>query len=69
MHATIDQAASANAQAIAAAAAHVNIATYKFGTFDNTEEMRVQYQELCKELGLKGEVSCPHCAPADGQDH
>ncbi len=40
----------------AAAAAHVNIAAYKFVTFDNTEEMRPQYQELCKELGLKGTI-------------
>ncbi len=56
MHATIDHAASADAQAIAAAAAHVNIAAYKFVTFDNTEEMRPQYQEICKELGLKGTI-------------
>jgi UPF0176 protein len=56
MHATIDHAAPADAQAIAAAAAHVNIAAYKFVTFDNTEEMRPQYQEICKELGLKGTI-------------
>jgi UPF0176 protein len=56
MQATIDHAASAEAQAIAAAAAHVNIAAYKFVTFDNTEEMRPLYQELCKELGLKGTI-------------
>ncbi|WP_426174023.1 sulfurtransferase [Massilia sp. TWR1-2-2] len=56
MHVTIDHAAAANAQAIAAAAAHVNIAAYKFVTFDNTEEMRPQYQEICKELGLKGTI-------------
>ncbi len=56
MHATIDHAAAADAQAIAAAAAHVNIAAYKFVTFDNTEEMRPQYQEICKELGLKGTI-------------
>lgn len=56
MQATIDHAASAEAQAIAAAAAHVNIAAYKFVTFDNTEEMRPQYQALCKELGLKGTI-------------
>lgn len=35
---------------------HVNIAAYKFVTFDNTEEMRPQYQALCKELGLKGTI-------------
>jgi UPF0176 protein len=56
MHAIIDHAASAEAQTIAAAAAHVNIAAYKFVTFDNTEEMRPQYQEICKELGLKGTI-------------
>jgi UPF0176 protein len=56
MQATTAHAASAEAQAIAAAAAHVNIAAYKFVTFDNTEEMRPQYQELCKELGLKGTI-------------
>ena len=56
MQATTDHTTSAEAQAIAAAAAHVNIAAYKFITFDNTEEMRPQYQELCKELGLKGTI-------------
>jgi UPF0176 protein len=34
----------------------VNIAAYKFVTFDNTEEMRPQYQALCKELALKGTI-------------
>jgi UPF0176 protein len=48
-------------QAIPATAApadggHVNIAAYKFITFDNTEELRPQYQALCKELGLKGTI-------------
>ena len=38
--------AEAHAAAIAAAAAHVNIAAYKFVTFDNTEEMRPLYQDL-----------------------
>ena len=38
------------------ATSHVNIAAYKFVTFDNTEEMRPQYQALCKELGLKGTI-------------
>jgi UPF0176 protein len=51
-----DRAASVESDAIAAAAAHVNIAAYKFVTFDNIEEMRPQYQELCKELGLKGTI-------------
>ena len=59
MQATTDHAAGAanlNAQAIAAAAAHVNIAAFKFVTFDNIEAMRPQYQALCKELGLKGTI-------------
>ncbi len=55
MQATLDHAVSAEAQAIAAAA-HVNIAAYKFITFDNTEEMRPLYQQLCKDLGLKGTI-------------
>ncbi len=53
MQATTDNAAEAQA---AAAAQHVNIAAYKFVTFDNTEEMRPQYQALCRELGLKGTI-------------
>lgn len=53
MQATTDLAA---AQASAAAMAHVNIAAYKFITFDNTEEMRPLYQDICKELGLKGTI-------------
>jgi UPF0176 protein len=56
MQTNTDHAASAEAQAIAAAAAHVNIAAYKFVTFDNTEEMRPHYLALCKELGLKGTI-------------
>ncbi len=48
--------AEAHAAAIAAAAAHVNIAAYKFITFDNTEAMRPQYQAICAELGLKGTI-------------
>ncbi|MDL2354260.1 MAG: sulfurtransferase [Pseudomonadota bacterium] len=58
MHATIDHAVSteAHATAVAAAAAHVNIAAYKFVTFDNIEQLRPQYQALCKELGLKGTI-------------
>ena len=55
MHASTTSATSAT-DAIAAAAAHVNIAAYKFTTFDNTEEMRPQFQDLCKELGLKGTI-------------
>ncbi|MEO7495504.1 MAG: sulfurtransferase [Massilia sp.] len=41
---------------MSAATSHVNIAAYKFITFDNTEEMRPTYQALCKELGLKGTI-------------
>jgi UPF0176 protein len=41
---------------MSSANSHVNIAAYKFVTFDNTEEMRPQYQALCKELGLKGTI-------------
>jgi len=39
-----------------ATTSYVNIAAYKFVTFDNTEEMRPQYQALCKELELKGTI-------------
>ena len=56
MHATTNTTAAAASNASAAAAAHVNIAAYKFITFDNTEEMRPQFQDLCKELGLKGTI-------------
>ncbi len=35
---------------------YVNIAAYKFITFDNTEEMRPQFQALCQELNLKGTI-------------
>ena len=41
---------------MSSASSHVNIAAYKFVTFDNTEEMRPQYQALCQELGLKGTI-------------
>ncbi|MFZ3285576.1 MAG: sulfurtransferase [Telluria sp.] len=43
-------------QATTATASYVNIAAYKFVTFDNTEDMRPQYQALCKELELKGTI-------------
>ena len=39
-----------------AAAAHVNIAAYKFVSLDDTAALRPQYQDLCKELGLKGTI-------------
>ncbi|XYJ11342.1 hypothetical protein ACSUZJ_04965 [Telluria sp. B2] len=35
---------------------YVNIAAYKFISFDNTEEMRPQFQALCQELNLKGTI-------------
>jgi UPF0176 protein len=41
---------------MSAAQNFVNIAAYKFVTFDNTEEMRPLYQALCKELALKGTI-------------
>src|SRR5476649_535240 len=58
MHAhTSSATAQADAQAAAiAAAVHVNIAAYKFITFDDTEAMRPQYQEICQRLGLKGTI-------------
>jgi UPF0176 protein len=56
MHANTALQAEAHAAAIAAAAAHVNIAAYKFITFDNTEEMRPLYQDICKRLDLKGTI-------------
>jgi UPF0176 protein len=37
-------------------ATYVNIAAYKFITFDDTAEKRAQFQDLCKELGLKGTI-------------
>lgn len=40
----------------AGAGRYVNIAAYKFITFDNTEEMRPQFQALCQELNLKGTI-------------
>ena len=40
----------------AAAAAHVNIAAYKFVTLDDTEALRPRFQALCKELDLKGTI-------------
>ena len=41
---------------MSSATSHVNIAAYKFVTFDNTEALRPQYQALCLELGLKGTI-------------
>jgi UPF0176 protein len=38
------------------AKAYVNIAAYKFVTLEQLDELRVQYQDLCNELGLRGTV-------------
>ena len=35
---------------------YVNIAAYKFTTFNDTAEKRPQFQALCEELGLKGTI-------------
>jgi UPF0176 protein len=35
---------------------YVNIAAYKFITFDDTEAKRPQYQDICNRLGLKGTI-------------
>ncbi|MGE5622023.1 MAG: sulfurtransferase, partial [Bacillota bacterium] len=37
-------------------ATYVNIAGYKFITFDDTVEKRPQFRALCEELGLKGAI-------------
>jgi len=34
----------------------VNIAAYKFVTFDDTETQRPRFQEICTRLGLKGTI-------------
>ncbi|MYM38678.1 sulfurtransferase [Duganella qianjiadongensis] len=56
MHANTALQAEAHAAATAAAAAHVNIAAYKFVTFDDTEAKRPEYQAICQRLGLKGTI-------------
>jgi UPF0176 protein len=50
------QASLATADAAVAPDAFVNIAAYKFITFDDTEAMRPRYQAICQELGLKGTI-------------
>ena len=37
-------------------ASFINIAAYKFITFDDTAERRASFQEICKELELKGTI-------------
>lgn len=54
MQTTNTQTPAAGTQA--ATGRYVNIAAYKFITFDNTEEMRPQFQALCAELNLKGTI-------------
>jgi len=36
--------------------AYVNIAAYKFVTFDDTAAIRPEYQDICDRLGLKGTI-------------
>jgi UPF0176 protein len=38
------------------ASSYVNIAAYKFITFDDTADKRPQFRALCEELGLKGTI-------------
>ncbi len=54
MHTTTDQTAPAGTPA--ATGRYVNIAAYKFISFDDTEAMRPQFQALCQELNLKGTI-------------
>jgi len=56
MHANTALQAEAHAAVSNAAAAFVNIAAYKFITFENLEEIRPQYQDICQRLGLKGTI-------------
>jgi UPF0176 protein len=41
---------------MSSAAHYVNIAAYKFISLDDTQEMRPQFQDLCKRLALKGTI-------------
>jgi UPF0176 protein len=41
---------------MSAALPYVNIAAYKFITFDDTAALRPHYQAICKDLGLKGTI-------------
>jgi UPF0176 protein len=56
MQASTSLPVAADASAIAAGAVHVNIAAYKFVTFDDIEQVRPRLQALCQELGLKGTI-------------
>ena len=54
MQTTNTQTTAAGAQA--ATGRYVNIAAYKFISFDDTEAMRPQFQALCQQLNLKGTI-------------
>jgi len=54
MHTTTDQTAPAATTAVSGP--YVNIAAYKFVSFDDTEAMRPRFQALCQELNLKGTI-------------
>jgi len=54
MHTITDQTAPAGTSATTGR--YVNIAAYKFISFDDTEAMRPRFQELCQELNLKGTI-------------
>jgi UPF0176 protein len=41
---------------VSPAAQFVNIAAYKFVTFDDTEAMRPQFQAICQQLHLRGTI-------------
>jgi UPF0176 protein len=43
-------------ETMSAATPFVNIAAYKFITFDDTEAKRPLFQEVCQRLGLKGTI-------------
>ena len=53
MQATTDLATPSGSSA---AGHYVNIAAYKFVSFDDTEEMRPRFQALCAELNLRGTI-------------
>ena len=54
MHTTTHQTAAAGTAG--STGRYVNIAAYKFITFDDTEDMRPRFQALCAELSLKGTI-------------
>jgi UPF0176 protein len=60
MQTTTQHTTAANGSTSVAAAAgtgrYVNIAAYKFVSFDDTEEKRPQFQAICAELNLRGTI-------------